>query len=239
MLTSDHLTFGALLFARMDQCDVTGPFEVLSRVNDSSFLMIARTKDPVTDARGLVLSPNLSLSEAPQVDVLLIPGGPGQQDLMMDEAVLSFIRSQAHGAKLVFSVCTGALLAGAAGLLTGVEATTHWAALPILSYFGAIPVNRRVVVDGKYVSAAGVTSGLDGALRIVALLRGDRAAQEIQLGIEYFPDPPFDSGSPDTAPREVLDSVRESLRPITEARLATARRLATQFGVTIEDSSGQ
>jgi cyclohexyl-isocyanide hydratase len=119
---------------------------------------------------------------------------------MDDEAVLSFIRTQAAHARCVFSVCTGALICGAAGLLQGVRATTHWAAFHLLEYYGAIPCDERVVVDGKYVSAAGVTTGLDGALRVVSLLCGDRVAQQIQLAMQYAPDPPFSSGSPNTAP---------------------------------------
>lgn len=149
---------------------------------------------------------------------------------MEDETVLSFIREQAVNAKYVFSVCTGALICGAAGLLKGVRATTHWSAFHLLEYFGAIPTDERVVIDGKFVSAAGVTAGIDGALRVAALLRSDRVAQEIQLQIQYAPEPPFNSGTPATAPPEILAAVRSTSRAITEARLTTAKRIAAKQG---------
>jgi cyclohexyl-isocyanide hydratase len=150
---------------------------------------------------------------------------------MEDETVLSFIRQQAIHAKYVFSVCTGALICGAAGLLKGMRATTHWSVFHLLEYFGAIPVDERVVIDGKIVSAAGVTAGIDGALHVVALLRGDRVAQEIQLQIQYAPEPPFNSGTPATALPEILAAARSTNRAIAEARLTTAKRIAAKLGV--------
>lgn len=221
----DTLNLGAIVFPGMDQSDFTGPFEVLSQVPGSTFHVLWREKAPVRDRRGLILTPETTFAESPPLDVLVVPGGHGQQALMEDEAVLGFIRKQAANARYVFSVCTGALLCGAAGLLRGVNATTHWSALHLLPYFGAIPVAARVVVDGKFVTAAGVTAGLDGALRLVSLLRDDGTAQAIQLAIEYAPEPPFNSGTPKTAPHEVLEAVRASTRQITEARLATAKRI--------------
>jgi len=228
-----HLHIGALLFERMDQIDFTGPFEVLSRVPNSSFHVIGRDKTPVRDVRGLILTPQETLSEAPELDVLVVPGGYGQQELMDDEAVLSFLRRQAAHAEYVFSVCTGALICGAAGLLRNVRSTTHWASFELLPYFGAIPVDARVVVDGKHVSAAGVTAGIDGALTVAALLRGDAAAQGIQLSIEYAPEPPFHSGTPKTAPPAVLAAAREEMREITAARLATAVRIGRRLGIAV------
>jgi cyclohexyl-isocyanide hydratase len=139
---------------------------------------------------------------------------------------------QARNARYVFSVCTGALLCGAAGLLRGVRATTHWGAFHLLEYFGAIPVNARVVIDGKHVSAAGVTAGLDGALRVASLLRNDNIAQQIQLSIEYSPEPAFNSGSPETAPLEIVDTVRLSVQKVTDSRLATAKRIAARFAMS-------
>jgi cyclohexyl-isocyanide hydratase len=132
---------------------------------------------------------------------------------MEDEETLSFVREQAARAKLVFSVCTGALILGAAGLLRGKKATTHWAAFDLLKYFGATPVDERVVIDGRLVSTAGVTAGIDGALRVTALLFGEQKAQEIQLNIQYAPDPPFDSGSVRTAPPEVVKSSGPRINP--------------------------
>jgi cyclohexyl-isocyanide hydratase len=154
---------------------------------------------------------------------------------MDDEETLSFIRQQSINAKYIFSVCTGALILGAAGLLRGKKATTHWAAFQLLSYFGAIPVDERVVLDGNLISAAGVTAGIDGALRVAALLCGTQKAQEIQLNIQYAPDPPFNSGSVATAPPEVVSAVRAAYQPLTDARLVTARRIRAKLG--IEDST--
>lgn len=235
-MTSGHLHLGGIIFPRIDQSDFTGPFEVLSRVPDSTFHIIAKEKTPVTDIRGLVLTPEKAFAETPPLDLLLVPGGPGQEGLMEDEVSLAFIRDQARNAKYVFSVCTGALICGAAGLLKGVKATTHWSAFHLLHYFGAVPVDQRVVIDGKIVTAAGVTAGLDGALVIASLLRGEEVAQQIQLGIEYAPDPPFQSGSPRTAPPKVLESVQAAGRKISEARLATAKRIATRLGVTVPEA---
>jgi cyclohexyl-isocyanide hydratase len=230
-----HLQIGALVFPNMDQGDLTGPFEVLCRIPDSTFKLIGKDRAPVRDVRGLILTPELAFSEAPTLDVLVLPGGPGQEDLMDDEAVLSFICLQAHGARYVFSVCTGALICGAAGLLRGVKATTHWAAFHLLQYFGAIPTHARVVIDGRYMSAAGVTAGLDGALRLTSLLRGDEVAQQIQLAIEYAPEPPFNSGSPQTAPLEVTRAVQNAFQKIAERRLTTARRIAARLGIRVID----
>src|SRR6266404_2012193 len=176
-----HLHVGGLLFPDLDQADFTGPFEVLSRIPNSTFHILAKTKQPVRDTKGLVLTPEKSLAECPQLDLLHIPGGAGVNALMEDETVLAFVRSQAATARIVLSVCTGALVCGAAGLLKGRNATTHWASHHLLEYFGATPVNQRVVHDGNLMTCAGVTAGIDGALRAVALLRGERAAQAIQL----------------------------------------------------------
>jgi cyclohexyl-isocyanide hydratase len=221
-----HLTVGCLVFPRMDQIDFTGPFEVLSRIPDSTVQVIAKTRNPVRDMQGLILTPELSIAEAPEQDVLLVPGGFGQQDLMDDEEVLAFIRNHAGSGRLVFSVCTGALLCGAAGILRGRQATTHWAAWDLLPYYGAIATRSRVVVDGNLVTAGGVTAGLDGALVVASLLRGNAIAEQIQLSIQYAPAPVFHSGSPDTATDEVLRAFMESYRPMAASREAAARRFA-------------
>ncbi len=229
-----HLHIGAMIYPSMDQIDFTGPFEVLARLPDSTFHVVWKEKVPIRDDQGLILTPEQTLAAAPPLDVLVIPGGPGQEDLMDDEVVLAFIRDQAARARYVFSVCTGALVCGAAGLLKGARATTHWGAFHLLAYFGAIPVNERVVLDGKLVTAAGVTAGIDGALRVAALLRGDRVAQEIQLGIEYAPEPPFDSGTPASAPPEIWDAVQQRISGLSMKRLATARRVASKLGIQVK-----
>jgi cyclohexyl-isocyanide hydratase len=220
-----QLEIGAIIFPGMDQFDFTGPFEVLSRLPHSTFHILGKDRAPVRDAKGLILTPEKTYEESPPLDVLLVPGGAGQIDLMEDEATLSFIRTQASHAQIVFSVCTGALTLGAAGLLRGVRSTTHWASFHVLEHLGAIPVNQRVVIDGKFVSAAGVSSGIDGALRVAAMLRGDRAAQEIQLYMQYAPEPPFNSGTPEAAPAEIVASGRAAARELGERRVAISKRI--------------
>ena len=228
-----HLQIGSLLFEEIDQIDLTGPFEVLSRIPNSTYRIYGKGAAPVRDIRGLRLMPDASLADAPPLDVLHVPGGFGQEALMEDAEVLAWIRQQAAGASSIFSVCTGALLCGAAGLLKGRRATTHWSSSHLLPLFGAIPVNERVVVDGNYVFAAGVTAGIDGALRLAAELRGDDAAQAIQLHIAYAPEPPFNSGTPETAPPAILQQARRSVQDITAQREATARRIAARLGVIV------
>ena len=228
-----HLQIGSLLFEGLDQIDLTGPFEVLSRLPNSTYRIFAKTTEPVRDARGLRLTPDATLADAPQLDVLHVPGGFGQEAIMDDEDVLEWVRCQAAGARCVFSVCTGALVCGAAGLLKGRRATTHWAAFHLLPFFGAIPVNDRVVVDGNMVFAAGVTAGLDAALRVAAELRGVEVAQTIQLYMQYAPEPPFDSGTPETAPPAIHESARQAVKAVTEQREITARRLAVRLGIPL------
>jgi len=228
-----HLQIGSLLFEGVDQIDLTGPFEVLSRIPNSTYRLYGKTAETVRDLKGLRLTPDATLAEAPALDVLHVPGGFGQEALMEDAEVLGWIRRQATGARSVFSVCTGALLCGAAGLLKGRRATTHWASFHLLPFFGAIPVNQRVVVDGNWVFAAGVTAGIDGALRLAAELRGDEAAQAIQLYMVYAPEPPFDSGTPETAPAAILEQARDSVRGITAQREQTARRVAVRLGIDV------
>jgi cyclohexyl-isocyanide hydratase len=232
MISSDtHLQIGSLLFEGLDQIDLTGPFEVLSRIPNSTYGLYGKTRDGVRDIRGLRLAPDATLADAPKLDVLHVPGGYGQEAVMDDEAVLSWVRNQAQGAACVFSVCTGALICGAAGLLKGRRATTHWSAFQLLPILGAIPVNERVVIDGNMVFAAGVTSGIDGALRVAANLRGDEVAQSIQLYMQYAPEPPFNSGTPETAPPAVWKSAQESVRKMTAQREQTALRVAKRLGI--------
>ena len=228
-----HLQIGSLAFDALDQMDLTGPFEVLACLPNSTHRIFAKTVAPVQDVHGLKLVPDATLSDAPQLDVLHIPGGFGQEALMEDEDVLGWIRRQAKGAQLIFAVCTGVLICGAAGLIKGRQATTHWSAHHLLPFFGAVPVNKRVVVDGNIVFAAGVTSGIDGALYVAAKLRGDEVAKGIQLDMEYAPEPPFDSGTPETAPAAILDATRHLFDDITAKREETARRIAGRLSVSV------
>jgi cyclohexyl-isocyanide hydratase len=226
-----HLLIGSLMFDGMDQIDLTGPFEVLSRVPNSTYQTYAKTVSPVRDLHGLRLIPDATLGEAPPLDVLHVPGGSGQEALMEDQEVIAWIQKQAASARNVFSVCTGTLLCGAAGLLKGRRATTHWSCLQLLPFFGAIPVNERVVMDANYVFAAGVTAGIDGALRLAAELRGEEVAQSIQLELVYAPEPPFNSGTPESAPPAILEQPKRSYRKMTAQREVTARRIAARLGL--------
>jgi cyclohexyl-isocyanide hydratase len=221
---------GMLIFPRLTQLDMTGPYEVLARLPDTRVELIARSLEPVTTDRGMQIVPTTTYADCPPLDVIMVPGGPGQQDLMEDEEALGFLRKQAAGAKFVTSVCTGSLVLGAAGLLKGRRATCHWAAIEHLKALGAVPVSEKVVVDGNIVTGAGVTSGIDFALALAAMLEGEQAAREIQLQIEYDPAPPFNSGSPKSAARETLDAVKTRIAPLSEERRVLAARVGRKLG---------
>ena len=225
------LKIGSLLFEGVDQIDLTGPFEVLSRLPNATHRIYGKTTEAVRDVNGLRLAPDAALTDAPVLDVLHVPGGRGQEALMADAEVLGWLQAQAAGARYVLSVCTGALLCGAAGLLRGRRATTHWSSFHLLPLFGAIPVNDRVVIDDNWIFAAGVTAGIDGALQLAASLRGEAAAQTIQLHIAYAPEPPFNSGTPETAPAAILTQARQDVAAFTARREATARRVAARLGI--------
>jgi cyclohexyl-isocyanide hydratase len=225
-ITTRPLSVGCLIFPRMDQIDFTGPFEVLSRMPDTTVTVVGKELGPIRDVQGLRLTADARIADAGAFDVLLVPGGYGQQALMHDAEVFELIRRHAQPERLLFSACTGALLCGAAGVLKGRQMTTHWSARHLMSYYGADLADARVVVDGNIISAAGVTAGLDGALVLVSILRGDVAAQEIQLAIEYAPNPVFHSGTPENAPAEVLQSFQRKYEPIGTARQAEAIRYA-------------
>jgi cyclohexyl-isocyanide hydratase len=222
---------GMLIFPRLTQLDMTGPYEVLARLPNTAVELVARTLDPVTTDRGMQIVPTVTYDTCPPLDVIMVPGGPGQQDLMEDEAALSFLRRRAATAKYVTSVCTGSLVLGAAGLLKGKRATSHWAAVEHLALLGAIPVREKVVVDGNIVTGAGVTSGIDFALSLAAILDGEAVACEIQLQIEYDPAPPFNSGSPATARPETLATVNARLSKLNEERRAVAQRVGRKLGI--------
>jgi cyclohexyl-isocyanide hydratase len=222
---------GMLIFPRLTQLDMTGPYEVLARLRNTTVDLVSRTRGPVTTDRGMQIVPTVTYSDCPPLDVVLVPGGPGQQDLMEDEATLEFLRKQAASAKYVTSVCTGSLVLGAAGLLKGKRATSHWAAVDHLALLGAIPVREKVVVDGHIVTGAGVTSGIDFALTLATILEGEQTAREIQLQIEYDPDPPYNSGSPNTAAPAIVEAVKARLARLNEERRVVAARVGRKLGV--------
>jgi cyclohexyl-isocyanide hydratase len=222
---------GMLIFPRMTQLDMTGPYEVLARLPNTVVELVARSLDPVKTDRGMRIVPTVTYASCPPLDVVMVPGGPGQQDLMEDAEALDFLRKQAASAKYVTSVCIGSLVLAAAGLLKGKRATCHWAAVEHLKLLGAMPVREKVVVDGNIVTGAGVTSGIDFALALAAILEGEQVAREIQFGIEYDPAPPFDSGSPRTAAPAILEAVKARLATLSEERREVATRVGKTLGV--------
>ena len=218
------MDIGFLAFPNVQQLDLTGPYEVLASWREARVRLVAKDKEPVVSATGLQLTPDVTFADCPQLDVICVPGGDGINPLLGDAETLAFLRRQADGARFVTSVCTGALLLGAAGLLMGKRATTHWASHDFLASFGAIPVHARVVRDGRLLTGGGVTAGIDFALTLVAELAGPAVAQTIQLALEYAPAPPFDAGGPDTAPAEVVAKVRA----LTAKRMALRARLVAE-----------
>jgi cyclohexyl-isocyanide hydratase len=201
------LQIGFLVFPGVQQLDLTGPHDVLATLPDTTTHLISKTLKPVAATSGLLLQPTRTYGDCPELDVICIPGGSGVTDMLEDNETIAFVRKQAASARYVTSVCTGALLLGAAGLLRGRRATTHWAFHALLEPLGAVPVRERVVRDGNLFTGGGVTAGIDFALSIAAELVGDEEARAVQLELEYAPAPPFNSGSPETAPRSVVELV--------------------------------
>jgi cyclohexyl-isocyanide hydratase len=216
---------GILVFPGVQQLDLTGPYEVFASLPDTKVHLIWKDRAPITSATGLVLGPTMTFGECPKLEVICVPGGGGVNALLEDAETLAFIRAQARQARYVTSVCTGSLVLGAAGLLKGRKATTHWYAHDFLEKFGAIPVHGRVVRDGNLITAGGVTAGIDFGLAVVAELVGRTEAEAIQLGLEYAPEPPFTAGTPEEAPSAVVAAVKERLAPTRKAREAIIARL--------------
>ncbi|TSD12718.1 DJ-1/PfpI family protein [Curtobacterium sp. KBS0715] len=219
---ADDIRIAFLLFPHLTQLDLTGPAQVLSRVPGARVEYMAATLDPVPSDCGLSLVPTTTMSEARAADVLVVPGGDGAFDAMLDPDVVAFVRRQAEHATWITSVCTGAFVLGAAGLLAGRRATTHWASKPMLEAFGAQPVDARIARDGAVVTAAGVSAGIDMALWLAGELAGQSAAEAIQLQIEYDPQPPFDQGSAERADAVVVTRARAAAEESRGARVTRA-----------------
>ncbi|MGI5134993.1 MULTISPECIES: DJ-1/PfpI family protein [unclassified Streptomyces] len=202
-----------VLFDRFTALDAVGPYETLGRLPDAETVFVAERSGPVrSDTGALALTADRTLAEVPAPDIVVVPGGPGQTPQMENEALLDWLRSADATSTWTTSVCTGSLLLAAAGLLRGRRATSHWLALDFLAQFGAQPTGERVVFDGKYVTAAGVSSGIDMGLTLLGRIAGDEHAQAVQLLTEYDPQPPYDAGSPDKAPAHLVVEFRTKSR---------------------------
>ena len=221
---------GLLLFPNLTQLDMTGPYEVFTKFPDSDVHLVWKTLDPVKAGGGMALLPSTTFADCPQLDLICVPGGAGMNPLLNDEETLDFVRRQAAGARYVTSVCTGSLVLGAAGLLSGKRATTHWMSHSMLGAFGCKPVNERVVVDGNVITGGGVTAGIDFALTVAGEVLGAEAARRIQLGMEYDPQPPYDAGSPERADPAMVAAVQEGAAARQSEREAAVMKAAGRLG---------
>lgn len=226
---SAPLQIGLVLFPRVTQLDLTGPVQVFSSVPGAKVHLIWKRIEPVPSDSVLTLTPTTTFADCPQLDVICVPGGGGTDDMVNDAEMLDFLRRQAKEAKYITSVCTGSLVLGAAGLLKGYRAATHWTAMDFLSAFGATPTKTRVCVDRNRVTGGGVTAGIDFALKLVSIMVDQKTAEAIQLRLEYNPAPPFNSGSPDTAPPEILALMKEKIAPAQARRGEAIHRAAARL----------
>jgi cyclohexyl-isocyanide hydratase len=225
---SAALQIGILVFPKVTQLDLTGPVQVFSSVPGAKLHLIWKRIEPVASDSVLTLTPTTTFADCPQLDVICVPGG-GTDDMVNDEEMLDFLRKQAVAAKYITSVCTGSLVLGAAGLLQGYRAATHWTAMEYLERFGATPAKTRVCIDRNRVTGGGVTAGIDFALTLVSLLVDRQTAEAIQLRLEYNPAPPFNAGSPDTAPPEILALMKERTAPFQQRRREAINRAAARL----------
>ncbi len=222
------IRIGMVLFPKLTQLDLTGPYEVLNSHPRTRIDLLWHRLEPVEAQGGLILTPSAAFADYGRPDVLFVPGGPGVLDAMDDEPLLDFLRGAAADAQYITAVCTGSLVLAAAGLLVGKRATCHWSSIHLLELMGATPVNERVVEDGKFISGGGVTSGIDFGLVLASRLLGEDTARRIQLFLEYDPAPPFDGGHPDTAPAETVDAVTGLMSEVVEKRRQAAERIARE-----------
>jgi len=223
------IRIGLLLFPRLQQLDLTGPYDVFAQIPGVEMHLVWKTCAPLQSSSGMIFTPDTTFDECPPLDVLCIPGGAGVDQLLEDDETLEFVRRQAGGTRFMTSVCSGALVLGAAGLLEGRRATTHWASHHMLGAFGAIPVHERVVRDGNLITGGGITAGIDFALTLTAELTGENEAMAIQLQLEYAPAPPFDAGSQERAPRAVVDQVRARSALVLARREAIVARVSQRL----------
>jgi cyclohexyl-isocyanide hydratase len=217
-----------ILYPRLTQLDFTGPYEVLGRMPGAEILIASKDGGTLVTEMGLTFADLRALADIESCDMIMVPGGPGQTEAMLDPDFMAEVRRLGTSARYVTSVCTGSLILAAAGLLKGKRAGSHWAYRELLSAFGAIPDDARVVRDGNAITGGGVTAGIDIALSIVADLKGEENAKMIQLMIEYAPAPPFNSGRPETASPETVAAVKQRFAAFAEARRKAIEQVAGQ-----------
>lgn len=227
---SEPIKFGLLVFPRITQLDMTGPLQVFSGLPGAEVHLVWKDLQPVSSDTVLTISPTTPFAGCPQLDVLCVPGGYGVDDLLADDEVLAFLRQQAEGARFVASVCTGSILLGAAGLLKGFRAATHWSATEALPMLGAAISRERVCIDRNRITGGGVTAGIDLALTVIAELVDRESAEAIQLRLEYNPAPPFNAGSPDSAPADLVARITEKIEPARRRRMSLVGVAAGRMG---------
>ncbi|PKA17084.1 DJ-1/PfpI family protein [Leptospira haakeii] len=221
----EPFNIGLLIFPDLTPLDFVGPYEVFSRMKNSKVYVIAETKEPIPSERGLFILPDRTLDENLDLDLVLVPGGLGVNRLMENEKILGWLKEKSKTSKYISSVCTGSLVLAAAGLLNGYKATTHWLSLDVLKLFPGIDVKEdRVIIDRDRITGGGVTAGIDFALQVVAEIQGRKAAEEIQLMIEYNPEPPFLSGHPKTAKPDLVSETMTSKKKGQDLRKEIAVR---------------
>lgn len=232
--TNRPLSIGMILFPDLTQLDLTGPYEVFARIPATTVHLLAETLEPVRSERGLTITPDATWATSPALDVVFVPGGVGVNAMMEHAPLLAFLGQQSASVAYITAVCTGTLVLGAAGLLHGYRAATHWLSMDLLPLFGAEPVHERVVVDRNRITGGGITAGIDFGLRVAAALRDERTAQEIQLMMEYNPQPPFHGGSPTTAEPSLVQHVRSTRQHIQSSRRIIAERVAQRLNQNAE-----
>jgi cyclohexyl-isocyanide hydratase len=224
------LRIAFLLFPNVTQLDLTGPAQVLSRLGNVRLDLVWKTLDPVPTDAGFSILPTATFADVPRADILCVPGGFGINGVIADNEAMAWVQAVGTDATWVTSVCTGSLILGAAGLLDGYRAGCHWAQRDMLPLFNAIPVDARTVVDRNRVTGGGVTAGIDFALTLTAMIRGEAHAKAVQLSLEYDPSPPFDSGSPEKADADILAAVKRRTAQLAPARDDDLRALAKRRG---------
>ncbi|ACK66288.1 ThiJ/PfpI domain protein [Rippkaea orientalis PCC 8801] len=228
MTQTSKYNIGLIIYPNMTQLDITGPHQVFSFMPNSSIYFVWKNQEPVTSDRGLTILPNTTFNDCPPLDLICVPGGPGQVAMMEDNEMLTFLKKQSQNAQLITSVCTGSLILAAAGLLDGYRATCHWAFLDHLALFNVEVSNERVVIDRNRITGGGVTAGIDFGLVVVSQLLGEEMAKMIQLLLQYDPQPPFNTGTPENADQSLVKQVQILGKDLIKSSLSVSQKLTNK-----------